>query len=275
MDWSLEPDGYYLISQFGMDTDPTTWGRGTSCGGLIVHYANWCCQYDRHQGKCIDGQEPQYLKCKWSDPRIPRPPWVKGTVDYSAGTARWRVSKHFFDSKGNLKPYDPAKPFPWPEYFYVAGAQRFNCGSLLRVTSTENGRCMVVYVEDGGPGAYYERADKGGRRILDSSPALLEYLKPSAAGWKRSTMLYVEWGLPGDRPGMPCTPCESTPARRGTQALRTSFDINHYDAPNCRAKEALEPNQEAPEPDEEAPAGADAETPDSGFSPAGWQPAPR
>jgi hypothetical protein len=236
MDWRLEMDGFYFISQFGMDTDPTTWGHGTSCGGLQLHYQNWCCQYDRHLGKCIDGQQPQFLKCSASDPKIPKIPWIKGTVDYVASTALSRVASYYFDKNGALKPYDPTQPFAWPQYFYVAGAQRFNCGSLLRVTNTENGRCMVVYVEDGGPGATYEGAQYAGRRILDSSPALVKYLAPKGVGWKTSTMLYVEWGLPGDKPGMPCKPCQSTPAKRGTESHRTTYDINHFDAADCRHK---------------------------------------
>ena len=228
MDWNLSMDGFYLVSQFGTSADSTTWGRGTSCGGLLTHYMNWCCMYDRHQQKCLDGQTPQFLKChSWVDPHVPKIPWVKGTVDYNYWTVVNRVGAYFFDSKGNPKPVADTMAFNYPEYFYVAGAQRFNCGTTLRVTNTENGRCVVVYVEDGGPGATYEQAGYGGRRIIDASPALHRYLKTTKSGWKNSTLLYAEWGLPTDKPGQPCTPCAGTAAKRGTESQRTPYDINH------------------------------------------------
>ncbi|MCC6747833.1 MAG: hypothetical protein IT371_09265 [Deltaproteobacteria bacterium] len=230
MDWSLSSDGYYFISEFGTSADKSTWGRGTSCGGLLTHYSNWCCMYDDHQKKCLDGQTPQFLKCSgWADPHVPKIPWVKGTVSYGYDTVVGRVKSYFFDAKGNLKPAADTMSFPNPEYFYVAGAQRFGCGATLRVTNTENGRCVVVYVEDGGPGSRYEQAPYAGRRIIDSSPAVGRYLGNTKSGWKTSTLLLVEWGLPGDRPGQPCTPCGSTAAKQGTESQRSIYDINHYE----------------------------------------------
>ncbi|MCC6750039.1 MAG: hypothetical protein IT371_20405 [Deltaproteobacteria bacterium] len=236
MDWNLSTDGFYLISQFGTTADDTTMGRGTSCSGLLVHYMNWCCMYDQHQKACVDGQTPQFLKChSWKDPHLPKIPWIKGTVDYAYGTVVNRVWNYFYDRKGNLKPAAETMNFPYPEYFYVAGAQRFGCGTTLRVTNTENGRCVVAYVEDGGPGSAYEQAGRGGRRILDSSPALHRYLGNKKSGWANSSLLHVEWGLPGDRPGQPCTPCQSTPAKRGTEDRRSIYDINHYEGARAGA----------------------------------------
>ena len=234
MDWDLSPDGFYLISQFGTSADDTTWGRGTSCMGLRVHYRNWCCQYDRHTRRCLDGGTPSYDTCSWTDPRIPNIPWIQGTVDYDYWTVWNRVARYYFATDGSLKPPAETDAFDHPEYFYVAGAQRFNCGSTLRVTNTENGRCIVTYVEDGGPGSYYEQAGLAGRRIIDSSPAVHRFLENRHSGVRVSSLLYVEWGMPGDRPGDQCTPCESTPAMQGTESHRTSFDLNHFDAPNCR-----------------------------------------
>ncbi|MCC6750037.1 MAG: hypothetical protein IT371_20395 [Deltaproteobacteria bacterium] len=229
MDWNLSSDGFYHISRFGTSEDKTTWGRVSTCGGLQQHYDRWCCLYDIHTKSCADGQTPQYHKCGRKDPRIPKIPWAAGHVTYDAGPFIGWVSGYFFDGKGNLKPAAETMNFPHPEYFYIADAQRFGCGAVLRMTNTENGRCIVVFTEDSGPGARYEQADRGGRRIIDSSPAVHRYLGKTKYGWANATLLYVEWGLPGDRPGQPCTPCQSTPAMRGTEKFRTAFDVNHFD----------------------------------------------
>ena len=237
MDWGLSPDGHYLISQFGTSADSTTWGRGTSCRGLGTHYWNWCCQYDRHSDSCIDGGTKDFLGCPRSDPRLPTIPWVQGHVDYNYNTVVNSVRGYFFESDGSLKPTATTMDFDHPEYFYVAGAQRFDCGSTLRMTNTENGRCVVVYVEDGGPGSYYEQAGRGGRRIIDSSPAVITYLAPAHVGWGSSSLMRVEWGRPGDRPGTPCEPCgpEGRLASSSNRFRGTNFDLNHFEALNCRA----------------------------------------
>lgn len=201
MDWNLSADGFYLISQFGTSEDPTTWGNSTSCGVLQAHYDGYGCRYDVQTDACLD-----------DDALIP---WAQGTVDYDYATLSNDVAEHM---GGDV---------PHPEYFYVADAQRFNCGALLRVSNPETGRCVVAYTEDGGPGTTYEGPDYGGRRILDSSPALIQYLMVASVGWANSTMMYVEWGLAGDEPGQACSPCESTPAEAGTESQRTPWDLNH------------------------------------------------
>ncbi len=202
MDWDLSPDGYYLISRFGADTDPTTWGRTTTCGYLQGHYDYNGCRYDVHSGGCLD-----------YDDQIP---WVQGHVDW--------IAQDMFDA--NLAHPYPAD-VPHPEYFYVAGAQRFGCGAVLRVSLPTTGRCVVVYAEDGGPGQTYEGPSYGGRRILDASPAVSDYLGATQWGWLNADEVYVEWGLPGDVPGQSCTPCQSTPADDASAANLTPWDPNH------------------------------------------------
>ena len=169
MDWKLSPDGHYLVSTFGTSNDGTTWGNTTTCGWLDSLYDIYECRYDGNTGECLD-----------DDYDIP---WVQGHVDYDYDEVIGTVRAH---AGGDV---------PWPEVFYVAGAQRFNCGTTLRVTNPDNGICVVVYAEDGGPGMTYEQADYGGRRILDSSPAVAEYLQLTRWGWASSTLLLVEWGL--------------------------------------------------------------------------------
>lgn len=201
MDWNLSEDGFYLISQFGTSNDSTTWGNSTSCGLLQGHYNYHQCRYDVHNGGCLD-----------SNYAIPH---VQGHVDYDYQTVLDLVDA-----------YAPAS-VPQPEYFYVACAQRFNCGTLMRVSNPVNGRCVVVYTEDGGPGVTYEGPSYGGRRILDSSPAVVRFLAVTRIGWASSDMVFVEWGLPGDAPGEACVPCQSTAALAGNEGQRTPWDLNH------------------------------------------------
>jgi hypothetical protein len=206
MDWKLSPDGFYLVSQFGTSNDPTTWGHTSSCGYLSMHYAAHGCIYDKQVGACIDG-----------DPNIP---WVQGHVDYDYATV---VSTVAANMDGDV---------PAPEYFYVAGAQRFGCGATLRVTNPQNGRCVVAYAEDGGPGAKYESGPFGGRRILDASPALIQYLEIGAMGWKNSTLLRVEWGAAGDVPGHECTPCGAAGASEAEASGKSPHLLEHT-VPSC------------------------------------------
>ncbi len=212
MDWSLSSDGYYLISQFGTTNDPTTMGRTTTCGFLQQHYDYNGCVWDNRTGGCVG-----------ADHAIP---WIQGNVDYDYDAVLAAVDAHIDEDVPNS------------EYFYVAGAQRFLCGSTLRVTNTENGRCVVVYAEDGGPGSTYEGAGYGGRRILDSSPAVVRYLQAARVGWASSTLMYVEWGLPADVPGRRCTRCTSLPASSAYPGRGTPFDPNHMmPSPGCREAE--------------------------------------
>jgi hypothetical protein len=207
MDWKLETDGFYLVSQFGTNADATTLGITTTCGFLQGFYNQHGCIYDRRTGKCLAGSK--------------QIPWVTGTVTYNKAAMLAEVDQHL---GGNV---------PTSKYFYVASAQRFGCGALLRVTNPDNGRCVVVFAEDGGPGTTYEMAGKGGRRILDSSPAVHRYLGTHCC-WSSSQRVLVEWGLPGDVPGSKCTPCVSTPAKQGTEAMRTVWDPNHMMPSSCR-----------------------------------------
>ena len=201
MDWELSPDGHYLISQFGTSNDSTTWGGTTSCGWLQATYDYYGCQYDKNSGSCLS-----------SDYEIP---WTQGHVDYSYGDVVSTVAAY----KGT--------DVPWPEIFYVADAQRFDCGTTLRVTNVLTDTCVVVYTEDGGPNATYEADAYGGRRILDASPAVIEYLDIDHHGWSNSDLVLVEWGQPGDVPGEACTPCESTPVEVGTEHNRSGYDLQH------------------------------------------------
>ncbi|MCC6748905.1 MAG: hypothetical protein IT371_14700 [Deltaproteobacteria bacterium] len=252
MDWNLSSDGFYHIGRFGTSEDKETYGRMSTCGGLQAHYTRWCCLYDIHTKSCADGQTPLKHTCKKSDPRVPQIPWAKGHVSYNVNTVVGSVSGYFFDLKGKLKPAAETMNFPHPEYFYVADAQRFGCGAVLRITNTENGRCIVAFAEDSGPGARYEQADKGGRRAIDSSPAVHRYLGKTEPGWRGATLLYVEWGQPGDRPGQPCTPCEATPAITGTESRRTIFDVNHFDGGKnglgCRFPKSTPSSTPTPQP---------------------------
>lgn len=201
MDWELSPDGWYLISRFGTTNDSTTLDRPTSCKYLRDQYNYRDCRYTLQTNSCID-----------DDYMIP---WVQGHVDYDYDAV-------IADAAASA-PNDSTHP----EYYYVAGAQRFGCGRTLRVTNPANGRCVVVYAEDGGPGARYEMADKGGRRILDSSPAVVEYLDIQRWGWASADLVYVEWGQPGDTPGTACNSCVSQPAQAGSEADRAPYDLNH------------------------------------------------
>ncbi len=208
MDWGLEPDGWYLISRFGTTNDATTLGRTTTCGWLQDHYDYRDCVYDAQTASCLPG--PHAI------------PWAQGHVDYDYATVIAGVDAM---AGGDVTP---------PDWFYVAGAQRFHCGTTLRVSNPVNGRCVVAYAEDGGPGARYEYADRGGRRILDSSPAVVRYLGVERWGWASADLVYVEWGLPGDVPGHACAPCASTPARAGSIASASGFDPNHMLPIDCR-----------------------------------------
>ncbi|MBW2459130.1 MAG: hypothetical protein JRI68_31825, partial [Deltaproteobacteria bacterium] len=170
MDWELSPDGFYLISRFGTSADQTTWGHGTTCGYLQGHYDYQGCRYDVHGSGCLD-----------NDYAIP---WAQGHVDYDFETVIDTVNTHMV---GDV---------PDPSIFYVADAQRFNCGAVLRVSNPETHRCVVVYTEDGGPGTLYEGPNYGARRTLDASPAVSHYLLVDDWGWAHSDLVYVEWGLP-------------------------------------------------------------------------------
>ena len=207
MDWKLSPDGFYLISQFGTTNDPTTLGNSTSCGFLQSQYNAKGCKWDNGTGGCLGGSHDI--------------PWIQGHVDYSYQQVLSTVSANM---NGDV---------PAPEYFYVAGAQRFGCGAVLRITNTLNGRCVVAYVEDGGPGSKYESAPYGGRRIMDSSPAVVQYLQVPKLGWKSSTLVLAEWGQPGDVPGQACSPCDAaTPAKQGTESQTSPWDLTHM-VPSC------------------------------------------
>lgn len=209
MDWGLSPDGWYVVSQFGTDGDPTTWGRTTTCGFLQGHYDAWGCRYDHNGGGCLGGSTAI--------------PHVQGHVDYLNA-----------DVIATVNAYAPGS-VPDPDIFYVAGAQRFGCGATLRVSNPSNGRCVVVYAEDGGPGVTYEGPGYGQRRILDASPAVNAFLQTSGIGWLSGDMVQVEWGQPGDVPGQACTPCGSTLVQQGTEGMRTPWDPNHMQsALDCR-----------------------------------------
>ncbi len=208
MDWRLSTDGFYLISRFGTTEDSTTLGHGTTCRILQRHYDYQDCVYDNATSRCIASAHDI--------------PWVQGHVDYDAATLLSTVDARL---GGDV---------PAPEYFYVAGAQRFGCGATLRVSNPATGACVVAYAEDGGPGTRYEYADRGGRRILDSSPAVVRYLGVTRWGWASADLVLVEWGEPGDVPGHACVPCAGESARAGTEARRAIYDPDHMMPTSCR-----------------------------------------
>jgi hypothetical protein len=207
MDWDLSDDGYYVMSKFGADTDSTTWGHTTTCGYLQGYYDAYGCRYDSGVG-CLD-----------YDDEIA---WTQGHVDWYTSDMYLRNDQH---AGGDV---------PYPHYFYVAGAQRFGCGTVLRVSNIDTGACVVVYAEDGGPGQTYEGPAYAGRRILDASPAVSDYLGVTGIGWLYGDDVYVEWGLAGDVPGEACTPCASTPAAAGSEWRRGPHDPDHMMTLSCR-----------------------------------------
>ena len=207
MDWDMSPDGWYLVSQFGTSNDSTTWGNETSCYWLQATYDYYECRYDSGAGECLD-----------DDDQID---WIQGHVDYDYDEV--------IDTVAASAPDD----VDFAEAFYVAGAQRFHCGTTLRVSNPVNGRCVVVYAEDGGPNATYETAAYAGRRILDSSPAVIEFLEVDKHGWSSSQLLYVELGLAGDVPGDACATCQGEPAQQGNESLRSPWDPDHMTGIDC------------------------------------------
>ncbi len=209
MDWELSPDGFYLISRFGTSADQTTWGHGTTCGYLQGHYDYHGCRYNVHTSSCLDNDYAIL--------------WAQGHVDYDFDDVIDTVNSYMI---GDV---------PDPSIFYVADAQRFNCGAVLRVSNPETNRCVIVYTEDGGPGTLYEGPNYGARRTLDASPAVSHYLLVDDWGWANSDLVFVEWGLPGDVPGHACTPCQSTAVETGTEAMRPPYDPNHMQSGlDCR-----------------------------------------
>lgn len=263
MDWNLSVDGFYVVSQFGTTADPTTRGRGTSCSALQTHYAAQCCLFDVERWECLDvDADGQQKRRKYDAPRgtgaeqcavgdIPEtgPPevitatrtrsywYTRRSIDFDYWTVIERVKRHYFAEDDALRPAVETPPFPHPEYFYVAGAQRFGCGAYLRVTNPANGRCIVVYADDGGPGSSFEGVWFAGRRILDVSPAVNAFLGVRGIGPVRGDTLFVEWAQPGDHPGQRCVPCTAIAARRGTEHYRSPFDLAHgfVGAASCRA----------------------------------------
>jgi hypothetical protein len=201
MDWSMSPDAFYLISWFGTSADTEAGSGDTYCGQLQDHYNNYGCVYDNHIESCLE-----------SDYLIPN---IQGRVDYI-----------YEDVESAVAQYSPGD-VPVPEYFYIADGQRFNCGSILRVSNFQNNRCIVVYVEDGGPSYLYETASYGNRRILNASPAVHLFLDIVNTGWANSDLVYVEWGTPDDIPGHTCIPCQSTPAKTGSEDQKNIYDPNH------------------------------------------------
>ena len=173
MDWNLSPDGFYLLSQFGTTADDTTMGRNTSCGALQTHYAGQCCLFDVESWQCLDidsdGQQKQRKfiadrgdeedQCHKEDVPETGPPFLieatrssdywyrRRSVDFSYWKVRNDVKKYYFDDDEELLPADQTADFDHPEYFYVAGAQRFGCDAYLRVTTPANNRCIVVFAD--------------------------------------------------------------------------------------------------------------------------------
>ncbi|HJN78241.1 MAG TPA: hypothetical protein QGF58_30290 [Myxococcota bacterium] len=202
MDWDLSPDGWYLVSKFGTSWDSTTWGGTTTCGWLQATYDYYDCRYDSGRGECLD-----------DDMDIA---WVQGHVDhdYDAVIADAHVGNH-------------------PEYFYVADSQRFGCGTTLRVHY--GSKCLVVFTEDGGPNTTYEGAGYGGRRILDSSPAVIEALGVVNHGWGNSDLVFVEFGKSTDVPGQRCEDeCSALAAMAGNEEGRSPWDPDHMTGIDCR-----------------------------------------
>jgi hypothetical protein len=251
MDWDLSTDGFYVVSEFGTTADDSTLGHNTSCGALQYHFATMCCLYDNDSEECLDAdasgarKTPKFQaergdapdQCHTEDIPETGPPeviaktrtsdywYTRRSIDWSYDTMLAEIADYYFDDAGDPLPREQASDFPHPEYFYTAGAQRFGCDAYLRVSNPQNGRCIVAFADDGGPGSRWEDAAHAGRRVLDASPALEFYLGVHNLGWKKGDLVYVEWAQPGDQPGQPCAPCASTPAAAGSEALRSPFDL--------------------------------------------------
>jgi hypothetical protein len=90
--------------------------------------------------------------------------------------------------------------------WYVASSQRYGCHVHLQLT-TPSGKCVVVSTEDAGPATFVEQ--KAGKPILDSSPAVAQYLfGESGLGWsdvKKSPSKYSVTATKTTAAVGPCT----------------------------------------------------------------------
>ncbi len=76
-------------------------------------------------------------------------------------------------------------------WYYAASRQRFGCGSRIRITNPQNGRCVVAETDDYGPDVCVENA--AGRPIIDASPLVGQHLFGTrSAGWSDRFAIEVE-----------------------------------------------------------------------------------
>lgn len=108
--------------------------------------------------------------------------------------------------------------------WYVASSQRYGCHQHLKLTAS-NGKCVVVSTEDAGPATSVEQ--RAGKPILDSSPAVAEYLfGESGLGWsdvKKSPSKYIVTAEKTTAAVGPCSAAASTPT---TPTAGDDDDVN-------------------------------------------------
>lgn len=88
-----------------------------------------------------------------------------------------------FGGPGDEQPVACAgQPMADGTWYYAANAQRFSCGTYIRLVDPARARCVIVQVADVGPNACVEEA--GARPIWDVSPLASQHLfGVSSAGW--------------------------------------------------------------------------------------------
>lgn len=102
--------------------------------------------------------------------------------------------------------------------WYVASSQRYGCHVHLQVTA-KNGKCVVVSTEDAGPASWVE--SDAGRPVLDSSPAVADYLfGESGLGW--SDLKGGQYDVTVTKTSAALGPCDGTSTSTGDGDTSTS-----------------------------------------------------
>jgi hypothetical protein len=87
-------------------------------------------------------------------------------------------------------------------WWYATSSKRWPCGTKLRVTNPQNGKCAVVQVADAGPALCVEQA--AGGPVLDATPLLARHLfGVDGAGWSERRRIHVQT-VASSTPAGPC-----------------------------------------------------------------------